>query len=209
MKSGGFTLNAFVKRHWFKLAAAAVILAIAATISYPFLGNKSPYKVIKTAPAFALQDWDGKPVSLADTNGKIRLVYFYWSSCPDVCSPTTFMLSKVQDQLVKEGSFGKSTSIISITFDPQRDTPAVIKEFAATFHADPKGWLFLRGEEQPTMDLAEKYGNPVMKDKDGNFSHYNYIMLVDKKGNILHQYDGMDANLTANQIADDMIRLAK
>jgi protein SCO1/2 len=203
-------LQSFFSRHWFKLVTGVIVLAVIAAIGYQQLAGKgSPYKVIKPAPAFQLENIDGKQVSLQDTNGKVRLVYFFFSTCPDVCPRTTFMLSKVQDLLAAKGEFGKSTAFHSITFDPAKDTREALKEYAGRFHADPAGWSFLRGDEAAAVKLAEAYGTTVLKDKDGNFSHYDYIYLVDAKGNLRHSYDGTDVELTADKIAADMLQLTK
>jgi len=166
--------------------------------------------VIKAAPDFKLDNIDGKQVSLADLSGKAKLVYFYYSSCPDVCSPTTYTISKIQDTLVKKGGFGDKTAIVSITFDPTKDTPERLKEFSGRFNADPKGWYFLRGEEAATAELAQKFGVMVIKDKGGEtFTHSNLILLVDKKGDLRTYYNGSDPDLDVEKIAKDMITLSK
>ncbi|MFD2880559.1 SCO family protein [Paenibacillus rhizoplanae] len=94
---------------------------------------------------FSLENVDGKQISLADTAGTARLVYFFFTVCPDVCPITTYMLSETQDILVKDGSFGKDVEFVSISFDPKNDTREAIKAFADKFHADYNGWYFLRG----------------------------------------------------------------
>lgn len=202
-------MEAFLKRHWFKLAVAAIVLAIAAAFAAKYWPSKPTYKVIKPAPEFQLTNLDGQPMTLSSTNGKVRLVYFFYSNCPDVCPPTTYMLSKVQDYLKDKGYWGNKTAIYSITFDPVNDTPQRLKEFSGQFVHDASGWFFLRGEEAATKDIAEKFGVAIVKDKDGNFMHANTIVLVDKKNNIRNYYYAENANFDPVAIANDMIRLSK
>ncbi|WP_235929831.1 SCO family protein [Chengkuizengella marina] len=136
------------------------------------------------APPFELDNIDGSTVSLEETDGKVRLVYFYFSTCVDVCPPTTYLLSQVQERLKEEDIFGNETAIFSITFDPERDTRERLIEFSSGYDPDPSGWYFLRGEEQYSRDLATEYGISVMELEGGDFGHTNFYILIDKKGNI-------------------------
>lgn len=204
-------MNANVQKNGFKIVVIVILLAMIGVFSYMLMkGNEEKMGVIKKAPDFKLENIDGKQVGLStDLAGKVKLVYFFFSTCPDVCPPTTYSLSKVQDVLVKKGVFGDKTAIASISFDPTKDTTAQLKEFSSRYHPDLKGWFFLRGEEAATMELANKYGVMVVKDQQGTFSHNNVILLVDKKGDLRTYYNGNDADLNIEKIADDMIKLTK
>lgn len=204
--------NAFLQKNGFKLIVIVLLLAMIGTLGYMVLkGNSASSKmeVIKKAPDFKLDNIDGKSISLAELAGRSKLVYFFYSTCPDVCQPTTYNLSKVQDALVKKGVFGDKTAIVSISFDPTKDTTAQLQQFSKSFHADPKGWYFLRGDEAATIDLAQKYGVMVVKDQQGQFTHSNLILLVDKKGDMRRYYAGNDADLDVDKIAQDLIELSK
>lgn len=204
-------MSANVQKNGFKIVVIVILLAMIGVFSYMLMkGNEEKMGVIKKAPDFKLENIDGKQVGLStDLAGKVKLVYFFFSTCPDVCPPTTYSLSKVQDQLVKKGVFGNETAIASISFDPTKDTVAQLKEFSSRYHPDYKGWYFLRGEESATMELANKFGVMVVKDQQGTFSHNNVILLVDKKGDLRTYYNGNDADLNIERIADDMIKLTK
>lgn len=187
-----------------------MIVLLLGSIAYVVLANqKSSYPIERKAPNFTLQDWDGKSVTLNDSAGKVRLVYFFYSSCPDVCSPTSYILMQVQDELVKKGAFGKKAVIHSVTIDPVRDTPEKLKEFAQTFHPSPAGWSFLRGEESATADIAKQFGIGIMKEKSGDFTHSNAIILVDRNGNIRNYYAGGDLSVDKDKIVKDVLVLSK
>ncbi|MFF2480795.1 SCO family protein [Paenibacillus sp. NPDC058071] len=203
---------AFLRKHSFKIAVLALCAAMGIYLLITNLSqNDEKMPIQKAAPAFELSDIDGNEVSLASTNGKARLVYFYFANCPDVCPPTTFLLSETQDLLEKKGVLGKSAEMISITFDPERDTPEVIRAFAERNFAEPNnGWRFLRGEGDATIQLAQDFGVGVKKDEvNKSFIHFNTITLVDKDGQIRKWINGSDENLTPEMLADDLIRLAK
>nr|WP_169084014.1 SCO family protein [Paenibacillus sp. PL91]MBC9200310.1 SCO family protein [Paenibacillus sp. PL91] len=169
--------------------------------------EKETLPIEKAAPAFELSDLDGNEVTLASTNGKARIVYFYFANCPDVCPPTTFLLSQVQDQLEAEGKLGTKAELISITFDPLRDTPEVIRDFAKRHFADFNGWQFLRGDEAETMQLAKDFGIGVIKNEDGSFMHTNAITIVDQDGQIRKWINGSKEELTADQIVAELNKI--
>jgi protein SCO1/2 len=199
-----------LSQHWFKLATLVLLLIIIAAIALQMngKGKSSTLKTIKQATDFQLNSLEGESVSLQSTSGKARLIYFFYTSCPDVCYPTTLFLSKVQDILAQKGEFPAQSSILSVTFDPERDTVERLQSFAAQYHPNFKGWKFLRGEEAAIKDLAYMYGAAVVKDNKGNFvTHTNSIALIDKKGFIRKFYNANDIELTPKMIAADMQQL--
>ncbi|CAI6039157.1 SCO family protein [Cohnella sp. JJ-181] len=197
-------------RYGFSLALFALLLVL---IAWLLIRQQQADKLpdLGAAPDFTYQDIDGKEVSMSSLDGKVRLVYFFFSNCPDVCPPTTFMLSQVQKKFQEEGQFGKNVDIVSITIDPVRDTPEVLRAFGDKFEADYAGWKFLRGDEAETADLASKYGLLAVKDADGFFSHANLIVLVDKKGRmreqILPESSGIPNSATAEDVYEKVKKL--
>ncbi|MDP5272542.1 SCO family protein [Chengkuizengella axinellae] len=157
------------------------------------------------APEFELENIDGNKVALEETDGKVRLAYFYFSTCVDVCPPTTYILSQVQDRLKEEGKFGNDTAIFSITFDPERDTRERLIEFSNGYNPDLSGWYFLRGEEQYSRDLAKQYGVSVMELEGGDFGHTNFFTLIDKDGNI-KKYLFIDDELTVEENVENVVK---
>lgn len=195
----------FLKKHSFKIAVLALCAAMGIYLFITYgMQPKQTLPIEMAAPAFELTDIDGQKVSLQSTNGKARIVYFYFANCPDVCPPTTFLLSQVQDQLEAEGKLGTKAELISITFDPERDTPEVIRDFAKRHFADTSSWRFLRGEEANTLQLAKDFGVSVMKNEDSSYTHMNVITIVDKDGQIRKWIDGSKEDLTAEDIVNEL-----
>lgn len=200
----------FLQRYGFPLFVLALCVALGLYLWYS-LNKEEELPVNGVAPAFTYTDVDGNNVSLADSDGKVRLLYFFFAFCPDVCPPTTAIMSQVQDELKEEGLFGNKVQFLSVTIDPTRDTPEVLTEFADRFDADSQGWSFLRGDEQATFDLAEAYKMMAGKDKDGNFYHSNLIVLIDQKGQIRDWISANDYFMYGddNLPASDMTKLIK
>lgn len=163
------------------------------------------------AADFELTQLNGEPMTLADTEGKVRLVYFYFSSCTTGCVPATYFLSKVQDGLKEKGVFGSEVEIIQITFDPERDTTERLIEFAALNNADTSGWHFLRGEEQYSRDLALQYRVAVVDTGDGQFAHTNAVFVVNQLGYVedkVFNVNNLD-NIEPSEIVDYVMELLK
>src|SRR5690606_10173475 len=90
----------FFQKHGFSIAVTVLVLIIGAALAVKFWPQEEEkFKIMEAAPPFELLNTKNETVTLADSDGKVRIVYFFYSSCPDVCQPTTFMLSQVQDRL--------------------------------------------------------------------------------------------------------------
>lgn len=193
------------KYKWTWLLLVIAVL-LAGYLLMPSL-NKPKLPVIGPVESFSMDNVDGRTVTLGDTQGKVRLFYFFFANCPDVCPLTTFRLSQVQDILKEKNLFGEDASIVSITFDPERDTLENIRAFGDKFKADYNGWYFLRGDQQQTMDLAlNSFKTLVTKDQDGNFVHADLIGLVDRNGNLREIYR---PEATPEEIAQGVANLTK
>ena len=99
----------------------------------------------------ALTDQDGKSRTLADFKGKIVVVFFGYTQCPDVCPTTMAELAQVKKSLGKDG---ERLQGIFVTVDPERDTPAVLKGYMGSF--DPS-FVALRGSVEQTKDVAKEF----------------------------------------------------
>lgn len=200
---------AFVRKHAFKIAAFALCAAMGIYLLVTMKENAMPTFPVNTpAPDFQLTDaFSGKEVKLSDSAGKVRLVYFYWSNCPDVCPVTTFILSKVQDELKAKDLFGSKAVIESVTIDPVRDTPEVIREYAAKFDADTSGWKFLRSDDEAASEqMVKDFGLGLMRDGKGNFTHNDSIVLIDPQGSIRKYITGgLNTELTAEENAEAIV----
>jgi protein SCO1 len=143
---------------------------------------------IGAAPDFALTSQDGAEVTLDSLRGKVIAVAFIYTYCPDVCLMLTDKMARVQDEL--GAAFGTEVAFVSITVDPERDTPEVLKEYAAAFDANLAGWSFLTGSVAAVREVARRYGLAVAPAADGQVDHTLLTTLVDRQGNMRVQYLG-------------------
>jgi protein SCO1 len=151
-------------------------------------GEEQRLPTIGAAPDFALTSQDGAEVTLGSLRGKVVAVAFIYASCPDVCLMLTDKMARVQDELGSD--FGSKVAFVSITADPERDTPEVLKGYAEAFDANLAGWSFLTGEPAAVLDVAHRYGVAVMKAADGQVDHTLLTTLIDRQGIMRVQYLG-------------------
>jgi protein SCO1 len=103
------------------------------------------------ARQLALPDAQGKPRTLADFKGKVTVVFFGFTQCPDVC-PTT--LAEIAEVKKKLGADGAKVQAVFVTVDPERDTPEVLGAYVAGFGPD---FVALRGSLEQTQATAKEF----------------------------------------------------
>jgi protein SCO1/2 len=103
------------------------------------------------AGKLALPDADGRVRTLADFKGKVTVVFFGFTHCPDVCPTTLAELAEVKRQLGKDG---ERVQGVLVTVDPERDTPALLKAYVSSF--DPS-FVALRGSPAQTLATAKEF----------------------------------------------------
>jgi protein SCO1 len=112
----------------------------------------TPYEEPEPAPTFELVNHLGEPESLSDHEGRVVLLFFGFTHCPDVCPLTLARLSRMLEQM---GSWGEDVQVLLVTVDPERDTPQVLARYVAAFGDRVTG---LTGEPAALEELRRAYG---------------------------------------------------
>jgi len=139
-------------------------------------------------PDFTLTDQDGKPFRFAAARGKLILVTFIFTTCPDVCPLLSANFATIQRAL--EEKKVKDYLLLSITTDPERDTAPVLKDYAGRFKADLRHWSFLTGTRSELAKVWQDFGVHVVKNESGQVQHTTFTTLVDRQGNRRIDYYG-------------------
>ena len=154
------------------------------------------------ARSLSLPDISGQPRSLADFKGKVTVVFFGYTQCPDVCPTTMTELAQVKKSL---GADGDKLQAVFVTIDPERDTPEILKSYMASF--DPS-FVALRGTLEQTQATAKEfkvYFTKVPGKTEGSYTmdHSAGAFVLDTKGNVrlFERYgagaDGLTADVKA------------
>ncbi len=196
----------FIQTYWIYLSAIILAIAAIGVMYYNHLKSQQ-IPVIKPMADFTLEKLDGTPFQLTETDGKVRLVSFIFTNCPDVCPATTAYMVQMQDELKQKGLYGNQVQFLSVSFDPERDTPEVLQEYADRFRVDQSGWHILRGDQAAVEKVTKSFGIGVIKQPDGSYVHTMVTFLLDKEHNLRKMY-GMGADMKPEEIMKDMEILA-
>jgi len=136
---------------------------------------------------FKLIDQNGKPVTEASLKGKPTLVYFGYTHCPDTCPTTLFELSEVLRAMGKDA--GRANALF-VTIDPERDTPAVLKDYLSAF--DPH-LIGATGSHQAVAAIEKEYRvySKKVPTENGDYGmdHTSLIYLMDKDGRFVAPFN--------------------
>ncbi len=157
----------------------------------------------KPVPVRQLVDHNGLPVSFPAGDGRWKLVFFGYTSCPDVC-PTT--MHRIVQILGRLGEEKKRLRAVFISIDGQRDKPEVLKSFVRYFHADITG---LTGDPREVVALENLFGVTTRKIRGETafaytLAHSVFMYLLDPSGRLRYMYP---ASATPAAIAEDLTRL--
>lgn len=170
-------------------------------------GHHAPHNqrlpTIGPASEFTLISQNQTPVSLHDFRGKVVAVAFIFASCTDICPMLTDNMARVKGKL--GSAFGSEVVFVSITVDPERDTPEVLKQYARSFGADLKGWWFLTGDPTIVHEVGRKYGVIARKTANGDVDHTLLTSIVDANGMLRVQYLG--AGFDLEEFRSDLLSL--
>lgn len=167
------------------VAGAVVVVVLAGWLIggalRPYVFHGTLFQSPEPAPNFTLTSHNGQPVSLSDYRGKAVLLYFGYTTCPDIC-PTT--LAELHIALQQLGSRAKDVQVMMITVDPERDTVPVLAEYMPHFNAD---FIGLTGEPEQIAEIATYYGVAYERSTEESalgylVNHTATVMAIDRKG---------------------------
>jgi protein SCO1/2 len=192
-----------------------LLVLVAAVKMRANLGKTLP--VLGQVAEFALTNQNGKAVSLADLRGHAWVADIIFTRCAGPCPKMTRQMKEIQDALPA----GSTARLVSLTTDPDFDTPTVFKAYAERFGADPNRWSFLTGTKKQIEALAidslkltaiEKKASD-RENADDLFIHSTIFVVVDKQGRLRGVYettgDGVNPQRARAEILATLHRLER
>jgi protein SCO1/2 len=147
-------------------------------------------------PDFQMTDSEGHPFDSASLNGKVWIADFIYTSCPDACPRMTSEMERVAHELAGE----KNVELVSISVDPDHDSPPVLNAFAHQYGAPTSQWIFLTGTAPTIHQIA--YTTFHVGDVIGKMDHSTKFIVVDKHGDIRGYYASMDPDSIQTMLSD-------
>jgi protein SCO1 len=133
---------------------------------------------------FVLTERSGRMVSSDDLLGKPYVVSFFFSTCPSICVTQNQKVQELQKEFADTG-----VRFVSISVDPETDTPETLREYAARYGADPEKWLFMTGD----LVYIRRVGAEVFRLPVDEKFHTERFVLVDTRGEIVGYYNWPEA----------------
>ncbi len=165
------------------------------------------YKVGSSIPDYSFVNQEGKRVKLSDFRGKALAITFIYSRCPlpDFCIQMSNHFARVQRSLKKEPLLDDKWHLLTISFDPEFDKPAVLKRYGRAYDADFSTWDFVTDNLSTIKELADGLELVMEDDEGGLIAHNLRTAVIDPNGVLVEVYKGNEWTV---QELEDAIRTA-
>jgi protein SCO1/2 len=163
-------------------------------------------------PDFTLTKQDKTPLSLKDMKGKIWVADMIFTNCEGTCPMLTSAMASLQQSLIKKNT---GVQLVSISVDPNNDTPEILSDYAKQFHADLRSWSFLTGPVSTIYTLAKDGFKLTLDSANADTKepivHSERFVLIDKQGVIRAYYDATQDDTNQKVLTDigDLMREEK
>jgi protein SCO1/2 len=168
------------------VVALVVLAALASSVVHQANKSRSQIPVWGEVPDFEFAAQTNQPFGLEEMRGKLTVIDFIFTNCQMVCPVLASRFTELYD--LYKGS--DMVQLVSITVDPERDTPEILQAYAADLGVADSRWVFLRAPLDDVVALCEKGFMLAADDLPGG--HTSKLILVDEQGKIRNYYDGMD-----------------
>ena len=202
----------FLSPLWLVFAALALAVPVSVLVARRATEPRLPE--LGVLPDFALTEQHGKPFSRKELLGRVWIADFIFTSCADACPRLTQKLASIQDKLTPQEQAGR-IGLLSLSVDPERDTPEVLRGYAKNYGAKDGVWSFLTGSEteiertivkgfriamakmpQPPGPLAvSAASNEELHAQAFDILHGEKMVLLDAQGHIRGYYDADEPGL--------------
>lgn len=149
-------------------------------------------------PDFTLIDQLHRRITLSEFRGKVVALNFVYTHCllPNYCFRMSNNFRRLQKRFADAGG---ELVLLTISFDPQHDTPEVLADYGKTFGADPKVWHLLTGDPPKVQQVCDRFGMSFWPD-EGLMTHSLHTVIIDRNGNLVTNLEGNQ--FTADQLGD-------
>ena len=144
----------------------------------------------------------GKTVTLDSLKGKIIVIDFFFTRCPNICPGLALRMKKLQESFINSND--SIVQFISISVDPEHDSVPQLRKFADRYTSNHDNWWFVTGDKKEIYDfgLHELKASVADSDVDSIFIHTPYFFLLDKNRIVRGWYDGFDSTKQAKLVRD-------
>jgi protein SCO1/2 len=200
-KTSSYITNVHVREYdsWERDPAQNRRLALLDEAMRSKAGSASTLSIGQTVSDFSLVDQTNRPVTLSEFRGKVVAITFIYTRCPlpDYCVRLSNNFAQLQKRF--NTRMGRDLVLLSITFDPDHDSPDVLAKYAETWKANVDGWRFLTGTLSNVKQVCGMFGMNFWPD-EGLLTHSLHTAIVDREGKLVANIEGNQ--FTAVQLGD-------
>ncbi len=202
------------RRMWLVAGIGLLCLAVILAILQIVIARVEPLPVYMALPDVTLTDQAGRAFPLSQTRGKVVVMGIIFTNCPDICPLITARMKQIQ-QRVQTAGVSNQVELVSFSVDPERDSPAVLKQFGTIYQIDWANWVLLTGSADQVQTLVNglkvyvervyyRDGTPVppsafdeanLKNAYYSINHTDRLFLIDRKGNVRALLPGSQTNV--------------
>ncbi|WP_376791223.1 SCO family protein [Thermoflexus sp.] len=209
---------------WLGVGIGLLFVAAAGAVKIALDARAESLPVYMTVPDWPLTDQEGNTFWLGQTRGKVVVLGMVYTHCPDICPMITARMMEIQQQVAAEG-LSDEVFFVTITFDPERDTPEVLRHYAQVRKVDFRNWVFLTGDPSTIRHLTDvlgiytervyvingtpRSGTPAASEAQTTYfiNHTDRIFLVDRQGRVRALLPGSRTDL--NEAMEKIRRLLR
>lgn len=174
------------------ISTLVVLIGIASGISF-FLIRDATATIPKDITLITMDERD---YTFGEETKTIKLVEFIYTHCPDICPTTTQEMNLLRDDLIKEGVYGDQVQFVTVTIDPYRDTPEVLRNYMDNFGIENDGnWIFLTGDPADIIDeqkkikrIADTFQFKYRDPGNGFYVHSTFTYLIDENNQFIKKF---------------------
>jgi protein SCO1/2 len=200
-KTSSYITNVHVREYdsWERDPAQNRRLALLDEAMRSGASSQSTLSIGQTVSDFSLVDQTNRPVTLSEFRGKVVAITFIYTRCPlpDYCMRLSNNFAQLQKRF--NTRMGRDLVLLSITFDPDHDSPDVLAKYAETWKANVDGWHFLTGTLSNVKQVCGMFGMNFWPD-EGLLTHSLHTAIVDREGKLVANIEGNQ--FTAVQLGD-------
>ena len=186
---------------------AAVVNQIPSNSIIRVVRNVEPLQVGDPLPEYHFTNELGQAVSLSQLKGKALAITFIFTRCPlpNFCPRMSTNFEEVQKKMAGSSNGPTNWHLLTITFDPEFDTPAILKSYAERFSADPQHWNYLTGDLTDITAIAEQFGETFWREQ-GALNHNLRTVVINSNGRVQNIFQGN--SWTAEELAKELTKAA-
>jgi protein SCO1/2 len=165
------------------LAILGAVIWVGTIAGHPFEAAS-----VSAAPSDGLSNQRGEPFAMDQLLGKSVVLNFIFTHCPGICPLQTQALRRVREALPE--SVRERVHFVSVSVDPERDTPQALSAFAAKHAVDQEHWTFVTGPARELSTLSQSYSAQALPAGAGPLDHRTEVRLISAEGRLMQAYTG-------------------